>query len=309
MELRFERPMPQPAQAAGTAGVRHRWVEVRGVRLHVAEFGDELGGGDPVLLLHGFPQHWFAWRKLVPLLPGHRLICVDLRGFGWSQQTRRGYDIEGLGRDVLALLDELGLDRVVLVAHDWGAQVGFRLCLRAPERVGAYLALNMVHPWPRHLSVLRNLWRMWFTAVIEYPILGRWILRHRPGFARFLLRYGVADPSAWRPADLDEFAAATAVSAHAGQSMFWQYVLREIPALLLGTHRRLRLAVPTVILSGTHDPVIPPDLLPGGERYADDLTVRVVPSAGHLLHEECPEVVAESLRALQAHVGRPADSA
>ena len=66
---------------------------------------------------------------------------------------------------------------------------------------------------------------------------------------------------------------------------------------------------PTMILGGAQDPVIPPDLLPGGERYADDLTVRVVPSAGHFLHEECPEVVAESLRALQAQVGRSAGSA
>ena len=63
-------------------GVTHRFVTVRGVRLHVAE----AGGGDPVLLLHSFPQHWYAWRRVIPLLAGqYRLICPDWRGFGWSE--------------------------------------------------------------------------------------------------------------------------------------------------------------------------------------------------------------------------------
>ncbi|MEV8567864.1 alpha/beta fold hydrolase [Streptomyces sp. NPDC051322] len=72
-------------------GAVHRWVTAGDVRLHIAEFG----AGRPVVLLHGFPQHWYAWDRLVPLLAAdHRLICVDLRGFGWSEQTRRGYDTD-----------------------------------------------------------------------------------------------------------------------------------------------------------------------------------------------------------------------
>jgi pimeloyl-ACP methyl ester carboxylesterase len=291
MALMSDRPMPR------VAGAKHRWVEVRGARLHIAEFGY----GRPVVLLHGFPQHWFAWRRLVPLLAEeYRLICVDLRGFGWSEETRRGYDTDGLGADVLALLDALHLPEVGLVGHDWGAQVGFRLCLAAPARFSAFLALNMVHPWPLHRRTLRNVWRMWFTAFIEYPVLGRWVLRHWPAFTRFLLRHGVADPSTWPAADIEEFTAATRVSARAGQAMFWQYVLRDIPALLLGTHRRQRLTVPTLIMGGARDRVIPPDLLPGGERYADSLAVRVVPDAGHHLHEERPEAVADAFREMFA---------
>lgn len=280
------------------AGAEHRWIEVRGVRLHVAEFGQ----GRPVVLLHGFPQHWYAWRKLIPLLAGeHRLICVDLRGFGWSEQTRRGYDTEGLGSDVLALLDSLNLDRVTLVGHDWGAHAGFLLCLRAPERFSGFLALNMVHPWPRHSRVLLNLWRMWFTAFIEYPVVGRQMLRHCPAFTRFLLRRAVADPSIWTNDELAEFTAATRASAHAGQAMFWQYVVRDIPALIRGLHRRRRLTVPTVLMTGDRDPVIPPALLPGATPYADDLQIRIVPNAGHHLHEEHPEAVATALRELLSH--------
>lgn len=275
------------------AGAEHRWIEVRGARLHVAEFGE----GHPVVLLHGFPQHWYAWRKVVPrLIDDYRLVCVDLRGFGWSQQTRRGYDTEGLVEDVLALLDALGLPRVGLVGHDWGAHIGFRLCLRAPERFSGFLALNMVHPWLERRRLLPNLWRMWFTAFVEYPVLGRWVLRHWPAFTRFLLRRGVADPKAWEDGALEEFTEATQTSAHAGQAMFWQYVLRDIPALRHGTHRRRRLTVPTLLMGGGRDRMIPPDLLAGGERYAEHLVVRVVPGAGHHLHEEEPDLVANAIR-------------
>ncbi|MFF1480032.1 alpha/beta fold hydrolase [Streptomyces sp. NPDC058301] len=285
-----DRPMPQ------VDGVTHRHVTVRGARLHVAE----AGGGEPVVLLHGFPQHWYAWHRLIPLLAAdHRVICVDLRGFGWSQRTRRGYDTDALAADVLGVLDALGLEQVTLVAHNWSANVGFRLCQGHPERFSAFLALNMAHPWTPHRQALIHLWRMWFTAFVEYPVLGRLVLRHWPAFTRRLLRRAVADPAVWSEAELAEYVAATGASAAAGQALFWQYVLHEIPAGLRGTHRRRGLTVPTLVLGGALDPVIPPALLTG-EPYADDLRVRIVPGAGHHLPQERPEVVAEEVRRLVA---------
>ncbi|SDJ95785.1 alpha/beta fold hydrolase [Streptomyces indicus] len=276
-------------------GAAHRWVRVRGVRLHLAEYGS----GAPLLLLHGFPQHWYGWRKVAALLAAeHRLIVPDLRGFGWSERTRRGYDTQTLAEDMLALLDALGLERVGLVGHSWGAQVGFRLCLRAPERFTGYLALNMTHPWPRHRAVVPNLWRMWFTAFVEYPVLGRLVLRHWPGFTRFLLRHQVGDPALWQEAELREFTAAAQESARAGQAMFWQYVLRDVPRMVRGSWRRHRLTVPTVLLGGAKDPVIAPSMLAGGETRSDDLTVRLVSGAGHHLPQERPEEVAEAARKL-----------
>src|SRR6202022_758481 len=141
-------------------GMRHRYVEASGVRFHLAEAGE----GDPVLLLHGWPQHWFAWRKVAPLLAaGHRVICPDLRGFGWSDAPPGAYDKATLARDVVALLDALGLESVDLIAHDWGAWIGFILCLEHPERFEHYLALNMYTPWPEapSLRAFPRLARLW----------------------------------------------------------------------------------------------------------------------------------------------------
>jgi pimeloyl-ACP methyl ester carboxylesterase len=282
-----DRPIPV------VPGAEHRWVSVRGVQLHVAEFGQ----GPPVLLIHGLLQHWYAWRKLVPLLSGdHRLVCIDLRGFGWSEQTRCGYDLTSLGRDVIAMLDTLRLAQVDLVAHDFGACIAFRICLQAPRRVRNMIALNMTHPWPQTLHLVPNLWRLWFTALWEYPVVGRLALRHWPVLTRYLFRREVADPGTWSDPELDEFVEATRHSARAIQSVLWQYVRHDIPALAVSAQRHQSLSVPTLLLAGADDPVIPPSLLAGGEKHADNLTVSVIPNAGHYLHEEHPTVVARAVR-------------
>lgn len=278
------RPMPF------VAGVEHRFVEARGVRFHVAEAGE----GEPVVFLHGFPQHWYAWRHLVPLLAGdHRLIMPDLRGSGWSDAPSRGYDTGGRVEDVLALMDALGLDRVRLVGHDWGAWTGFMACLRAPERFEHHLALNMSHPWAGHRTMIKNAWRMWHTALWEYPLIGAAVLRHWPGFTRFFLRRGVSDPDAWSQADLEEFTESVrpAANAHAGRALHWQYVLRDIPRLATGQYRRASLTVPTMVMGGAEDVVVPPEALPGG-----GVDVQVIDGAGHFLAAERPGLVAAAVR-------------
>ena len=81
------------------AGVEHRFLDAGGLRMHLAEAGE----GRPIVMLHGWPQHWYLWRRLIPLLaPQARLLCPDLRGFGWTEAPRRGYNRETMAEDVLA---------------------------------------------------------------------------------------------------------------------------------------------------------------------------------------------------------------
>ncbi|WP_395298337.1 alpha/beta fold hydrolase [Kitasatospora hibisci] len=296
-QLPAARDRPFPA----LPGVTHRFVTARGVRFHVAE----AGSGEPVLLLHGFPQHWYAWRRVIPeLAEGYRLICLDLRGCGWTDAPRGGYDSEGLAGDVLAVLDALGLDRVHLIGHETGGWLGFRLCLAAPGRFSRFLAVNAAHPWPRRrFGLPLYAWRYWYTAFWEYPGIGRRVLRHWPGFTRFLLRHWAARPDAWDEAALEEFVQAVrpAERARAGEQLLWQFVLHDIPALARGRYRGQRLRVPTLMLCGEQDPVTRPGPPAGGERHADDLAVRWVPG-GHLLPEEAPGAVAAAAR---RHFGNP----
>ena len=278
------RPMPD------VPGVTHHVVEARGARFHVAR----AGSGEPVVLLHGLPQHWYAWRKVIPELAGDfELFCLDLRGCGWSQGTRRGYGGAAQAQDVLAVLDALGLDRVRLIGHETGGWVGFELCLLAPERISGFLALNIGHPWPRRAKLVRDAWRFWYTAFWEYPVAGQAVLRHWPGLTRMLLRRWAGRHYRWDKAALEEFVAAsrTEATARAIQQMLWQFVLRDIPALALRRRGSRRLTVPTLLLVGELDPVS--RMAPGQDRapHADILRIEVVPGA-RLLPETAPRLVA-----------------
>lgn len=285
---------PLPAIGEVTRPVSHRYVTARGVRFHIAEAGP--ADGEPLVLLHGFPQHWYVWRHVLPPLAStHRVLALDLRGFGWSQAPKHGYSTGNLAEDVIAVLDELGIGKAAIVGHDWGGWVGFVTALRHPERVRALASVNMTHLWPVHRRVLPNLWRMWHTALVEHPPIGRFVLRHT-GFAGFLLRHWSGDPTLWEREDTRVYTDVMRdpARARAGEQVHAAYVWREIFGHPLGRYRKARLSVPTLIIGGEHDVVIPPAALEGGERHVDDLKVVVLPG-GHLLPEEQPSAVAEAL--------------
>jgi pimeloyl-ACP methyl ester carboxylesterase len=144
--------------------------------------------------------------------------------------------------------------------------------------------------------VLPNLWRMWHTALIEHPPIGRLVLRHT-GFAGFLLRHWSGDPTLWDREDLRIYTDVMRDPARsrAGEQVHAAYVWREIFGHPLGRHRKARLSVPTLIIGGERDVVIPPAVLEGGEQHADELKVVVLPGGGHLLPEEQPAAVTEEV--------------
>ena len=110
-----------------------------GLRIHYAESGD--ARGTPVVFVHGWPDSWFSFSRVLPLLPATlRLIALDQRGFGESDQPDSGYTIHGFAADLVALLDALDIKRAILVGHSYGSFVARRAAMAAPKRV-AGLAL------------------------------------------------------------------------------------------------------------------------------------------------------------------------
>ena len=288
--------MSQPPQLDGVA---HRYVDAAGITFHLAEAGT---GDPPVLLLHGWPQHWYMWRKVVPRLAGrHRVLALDLRGFGWSDAPEHGYLKEEMANDVLRVLDALEIERVDLVGHDWGGWIGFLLALRAPDRIGHFLALNIVHPWPTLGRGWRRLPRFTYQGLIAAPWLG-YALHRRHTFVRRVLLGGAESRAAFEPEALDSFAdnLAEPARARAAVNLYRTWNLHELLPVIRGRYRASRLTVPTRILFGTRDPVLSPDLLEGYEPYADDLEVELVPVCGHFIVDERPDLVAERALALFA---------
>ncbi|MBT0861834.1 alpha/beta fold hydrolase, partial [Campylobacter jejuni] len=98
-----------------------------------------------VVLLHGFPQHWWEWRRVAPAIAaeGYRVFCPDLRGSGWTRAEESGFGPETQMDDVLAVLDALGVDRAHFVCHDMGAISGMNLSYRRPDRVRTMVQLSV----------------------------------------------------------------------------------------------------------------------------------------------------------------------
>ena len=273
-------------------GVTHRTVPARGLRFHVAE----AGAGAPVVLVHGWPQHWWMWRHVVPLLAPHaRLVMIDLRGFGWSDAPPGAYDKQTLADDLLAVLDALGLDRVCLMAHDWGAWSGFLACLAAPERFAAFLALGA--PAPRRPAQRAPAARGLALRLSGGDRLtgARPAAGHRPALRRARdhgRRRAASGVDPRRPAAFTAVLAEPA-RARASVRLYRTFLAREVARSPRG-----RLRVPTRIMVGSRDPAIPAVLLDGAQDDADDVSVEIVPECGHFVPEEHSGLVAQRAREL-----------
>ena len=159
-------------------GVEHAFHDLpTGVRIHVAAAGPP--GAPVVLAQHGFPQHWWAWRRVIPLVSGEfRVLCPDLRGFGWSGWPDDGDFVkQRIADDTVALLDALGVEQVRLVGHDWGAWAAFLAAMAAPERFSSVLAMSISHPWQPTDRALRNAYRMLYQLPLATPWVGEQLMR------------------------------------------------------------------------------------------------------------------------------------
>jgi len=209
-----------------------------------------------------------------------------------------------LRSDVLAVLDELGLERVKLVGHDWGAWLGFLLCLRAPQRFERYLALNMLPPWTSARAMAPHLWRLWFQWLILSPGVGYRL--HRNGkFVPKVLVGGSTVREGWDPEALAAFSDkfTEPARARAAVQMYRVFNLREAPAIIRGRYANQQLTVPTRMLFGKDDTALSYKILAGYERHAEDMRVELVPGCGHFIVDERPDLVAERARELFAPSG------
>jgi len=278
-------------------GVRRSFVEARGVRFHVTEAGE----GTPVLALHGWPQHHYAFRHLLSDPPkGLRIIAPDLPGYGWSGPPPHRWAKEDVATDVLALLDALGLDRVLLVGHDWGGWVGHLLVLRAPQRFAAYLALNISHPWQTPRTLLPHIWRF-----VSYQLLlaafGVPLQRRTRFIERLIFGLGVKNRAELGPDVVRIYADRfrDPICARAATDTYRTFWLREMPVYARKPERR-RAMVPIRTLFGVEDFAIHPSLAAAETANADDYKLERVAGCAHFIAEEQPALVRSRLVELAA---------
>lgn len=280
-------------------GWREAVRAVNGVDLHVVEAGVP---GDPLLLLlHGFPEFWWAWRhQITPFADaGYHVVVPDLRGYNLSSapQEVAAYDLDTLSADVTALADTYDAAVFDLVGHDWGGVIAWSVAARHPERVGRLVVLDGPHPSTLGRSVLTHpaqVVRSAYAGLFQLPWVPEVALRAF-GFAG--LRASMQRTSrlgTFADEDLDRYASAWARPGSLTAMLNYYRALRRPRS---GTPERI--VPPTLVLWGEDDTFLGRHVAEQALARCVDGQLVVVDDTTHWLHLEEPEQVnAEVLRFL-----------
>ncbi|MCT9112562.1 alpha/beta fold hydrolase [Streptomyces mirabilis] len=210
-------------------GITHHRVEINATTLHYVAAGTS---GTPILLVHGFPETWWAFHKLIPLLAEHhRVFAVDLRGFGDSDNAPGEYDSTTSAEDLHLLIEHLGIGPVHLTGQDISGASVFRLATNYPQDVISFTAIEMGLPG-FGLEALADITHggTWYIGVLAAPGIPEMLLagREREFLGQFAFPVMSATPGAITAADIDEFARAYArPDGWRGATGLYQSMLHE----------------------------------------------------------------------------------
>ncbi|MBK8169446.1 MAG: alpha/beta hydrolase [Sandaracinaceae bacterium] len=271
------------------ADVEHRRIQVADdVCLHVVH----AGAGTPVVLLHGFPQFWWAWRYQIPALvdAGYHVIAPDLRGYNDSDKPHgvKRYRMKELVADVRALIKAFGYSRVNLVAHDWGGVIAFPFAARHPEMLERLIVLNAPHPavFMRELRTFEQLRKSWYVFAFQLPRIPEYRLG-KPDFAARIFR-GLSRNRAHFTDDVIARFRDAIMKPGARTAMLNYY-----RASMSAPSKLATIKPPTRIIWGEEDVALGLSLLNGLDEHIPGVDIQRVPNASHWVNEDAPERVNE----------------
>ena len=272
----------------------HRAELSTGVTLHYVS----QGSGPLVVLLHGFPEHWYGWRHQIPALvkAGFRVVAPDMRGYDLSDKPPNveDYRLEILGDDVAGLIDALGESGAIVVGHDWGGVAAWMFAMRHPNKLRRLVVLNMPHPavFAKAWSTVRQRIKSIYFYFFRLRRFAAFVYRRFNAFGqRFMLWWFARRKPTWK--DLRPYARA-GLQPDAMRSMMTYYtaLLRRKP----GDIELTVIEAPVHIIWGMDDPAFSPELADPGE-HAPHASIDRHEGLGHFLHLEDPDRVTKALLA------------
>lgn len=281
----------------------HRWVDAGGIRLHAVQGGQPTGPA--VVLLAGFPQTWWAWRKVMPgLAERFHVIAIDLPGQGHSDRPHDSYDTHTVASRVQTAVTALNVPKYWLVAHDIGAWVAFSLALMHEERLHGVALLDAGIPGITLPDAIPTdpdqAWKTWHFAFHLVPDLPETLLAGRErDYVDWFLTVKALSPNTFDSAEIDHYAAAIAADGGLRASLAYYRDAAESARRNHDALGQQHLTVPVLGISGSHGSI--PDMAASISPWADNATGVVIPRAGHFIPDEQPDAVVDALTAFIDH--------
>jgi len=272
----------------------HLTLPINGFRMHVVT----AGAGKPLYLLHGYPQSWYMWRKLAPMLArNYRLVMPDLRGYGDSEKPPHGYDKRTMAADLRALAGVLGDTRFALIGHDRGARVAHRYALDHADTLAAVAVLDIL-PTRTLFDTLNkdsalSTWHWLFLPQVN--LAERLISAEPEAVLRHFFRDWCGELTAIEEAAVQEYLRvfrlpgtirATCLDYLAGSSTDLEHDAAD---------EKARVQVPLLALWGSLSKLTKRDVLAAWKEKAVNVRGRAIEGSGHFIPEEQPEILARHL--------------
>ncbi len=272
--------------------ITHRFIPTNGVRLHVAEAGPQ--DGPLVVLLHGFPEFWYGWRRQIPALAaaGFHVVAPDQRGYNLSDKPAavQDYATQILAADVVGLFDACGADRALLVGHDWGGGVAWTVAEQHPDRLRALAVLNCPHGQALR-EVLgrspRQALRSWYMAAFQIPWLPEKLLGARGARRLGRAMRGTARRGTFSREDMTRYQEAWLQPGALTAMINWYRAGLRHPA----PRSPAAIEPPTLRIWGEQDTALGTEFIEPICRPCADIRVERLPDASHWVQHEEPDAV------------------
>ena len=271
----------------------NQYISTNGISLHVVQSGPK--EGPLVILLHGFPEFSYAWRRQIPYLAsaGYRVWAPDQRGYNLSDKPNgiAAYSLDELAADVIGLIDAAGQKRVFLVGHDWGAAVAWWMAAKYPDRISKLVVMNVPH-WVVMQKFIRHsfaqLRKSWYILFFQIPWLPERLARLQQWNSLSKIMRSSSRDGTFTRNDLEQYRNAWSQPKAYRSMLNWYRAFVQKPPT---PPANPRITVPTLLIWGAQDKFLGREMAQPSIDLCDDGRLVFIEEATHwVLHEEADRV-------------------
>lgn len=282
--------------------LEHKYIETNGVRLHVVQAGPR--DGELVMLLHGFPEFWYGWRKQITYLAGkgYRVWAPDQRGYALSDKPKkvRDYQVYLLAEDIAGLIKASGKEEAILVGHDWGGIVAWHTARTYPELIKRLVILNAPHETAMSQQIKQNpaqIFRSSYAGFFQIPQLPEKLLSRSNWEPATKMLQATSRKGTFSNAELDCYREAWSQSRAFTSMLNWY---RAMARSLSSQDIPNRVSTPTMVIWGAKDKFLGRDLALRSLSFCDEGRLVFLETATHWVHLEETEQVNELIEQFAA---------